>query len=139
MYHMQSCSEEDKTYIVDNLVAYNLTQVPSEQEELFLDLSRKAVNEDGKIIGGIIAKMYCWNCVYVDILWVSEESRGSGLGRTLLQDVEADARLNQATLIHLDTFDFQAKEFYEKLGYEVFGTLVDCPQGHTRYYLKKLL
>ncbi|MGF0032060.1 GNAT family N-acetyltransferase [Bariatricus sp. SGI.154] len=139
MYHVQSCSEEDKTYIVDNLVAYNLTKVPSEQEELLLDLSRKAVNEEGKIIGGIIAKMYCWNCVYVDSLWVSEESRGNGLGRTLLQDVEADARLNQATLIHLDTFDFQAKEFYEKLGYEVFGILEGCPKGHTRYYLKKSL
>lgn len=70
MYHMQSCGGEDKTYIVDHLVAYNLTHVPSEQEELFLDLSRKAVNEDGDIIGGIIAKMYCWNCVYVDTLWV---------------------------------------------------------------------
>lgn len=139
MYHMQSCSEEDKTYIVDHLVAYNLIQVPSEQKELFLDLSRKAVNEDDDIIGGIIAKMYCWNCVYVDTLWVSEESRGSGLGKGLLQEVEAAARSNRATLIHLDTFDFQAKEFYEKSGYEVFGVLKDCPKGHTRYYLKKAL
>lgn len=40
-------------------------------------------------------------------------------------------------LVHLDTFDFQAKDFYLKNGYEVFGVLEDCPKGHKRYYLKK--
>ena len=49
--------------------------------------------------------------------------------------------LNQkgAKLIHLDTFDFQAKEFYEKQGYIVFGILENCPEKHYRYYLKKVL
>ena len=37
----------------------------------------------------------------------------------------------------LKTFDFQAKEFYLKHGYEVFGVLEDCPADHQRYYLKK--
>jgi hypothetical protein len=39
----------------------------------------------------------------------------------------------------LDTFDFQARGFYERNGYELFGTLDDCPPGHKRYYLKKAL
>jgi hypothetical protein len=39
---------------------------------------------------------------------------------------------------HLDTFDWQAKEFYEHLGYEVFGILENCPRGHNRYYMKKV-
>ena len=42
-------------------------------------------------------------------------------------------------LIHLDTFDFQAKEFYKKQGYVVFGKLDDCPENHCRYFMKKLL
>ena len=42
-------------------------------------------------------------------------------------------------LIHLDTFDFQAKDFYIKHGYEVFGVLDECPKKHKRYYLKKLI
>ena len=47
--------------------------------------------------------------------------------------------LMKIRLIHLDTFDFQAKDFYLKHGYEVFGVLDDCPKGHKRYYMKKVL
>ena len=38
---------------------------------------------------------------------------------------------------YLDTFSFQARPMYEKLGYSVFGTLEDHPQGHTQWYMKK--
>jgi hypothetical protein len=41
--------------------------------------------------------------------------------------------------VFLDTHDFQALPFYQKLGYEIFGELEDFPPGHTRYYLKKRL
>ena len=56
-----------------------------------------------------------------------------------LEEVENDAKSKGAKLIHLDTFDFQAKEFYEKQGYIVFGILENCPEKHYRYYLKKVL
>ena len=59
------------------------------------------------------------------------------LGSLLLEEVENDAKSKGAKLIHLDTFDFQAKEFYEKQGYIVFGILENCPEKHYRYYLKK--
>ena len=65
--------------------------------------------------------------------------RGQGLGSILLGEVEREAMEKGCHLVHLDTFDFQAKEFYEKNGYSVFGTLEDCPKGHVRYYLKKSL
>ena len=47
------------------------------------------------------------------------------------------AKEGNCSLMHLDPFDFQAKEFYEKNGFEVFGILENCPPGHTRYYMKK--
>lgn len=83
--------------------------------------------------------MYCWNVVYVDILWVDTDYRSKGLGKSLLIELEKISKDKSVTLINLDTFDFQAKDFYVKQGYEVFGVLDDCPQGHTRYYLKKYL
>lgn len=83
--------------------------------------------------------MYCWNVVAIDIIWVDEQYRGQGLGSILLGDVEREAMEKGCHLVQLDTFDFQAKGFYEKNGYSVFGILEDCPKGHIRYYLKKTL
>ncbi|VYU00842.1 Uncharacterised protein [Clostridium tertium] len=40
-------------------------------------------------------------------------------------------------LIHLDTFDFQATDFYIKYGYKVFLVLDCSPMEHKRYYMKK--
>ena len=59
------------------------------------------------------------------------------MGEKLLKEVEKIAINQGCELIHLDTFDFQAKDFYLKYGYEIFGVLEDCPEGHCRYYLKK--
>ncbi|MEA3146360.1 MAG: hypothetical protein QOI53_1859, partial [Verrucomicrobiota bacterium] len=36
-------------------------------------------------------------------------------------------------------FDFQARGFYEKNGFHVFGTIENYPIGHERYYLIKRL
>ena len=58
--NIEICTKQDQDYLIDRLVEYNLSQVKSEQEENFIDLSMKVV-EDDKIIAGIIAKMYCWN------------------------------------------------------------------------------
>ena len=83
--------------------------------------------------------MYCWNVAYLDTLWVDEKYRSKGLGSKLLAKVESDTKEKGCYLIHLDTFDFQAKEFYEKRGYELFGVLEDCPKSHCRFYLKKMI
>jgi iron complex outermembrane receptor protein len=40
---------------------------------------------------------------------------------------------------YLDTFSFQAKPFYERCGYEVFGVLEDFPKGHQRFFMRKSL
>lgn len=84
MYQIHPCSEEDKKSIIGGLVAYNLACVPAVQEELFIDLSRKVVSDSGEIAGGIIARMYCWNCADVDALWVAKAHRRTGLGKKLL-------------------------------------------------------
>lgn len=75
--------------------------------------------------------------MHIDALWVNEKYQKRGLGSRLLKEVEAVAAENGCTLAHLSTFDFQAKDFYIKHGYEVFGTLENSPERHCRYYLKK--
>lgn len=139
MYDIINCTNNDADYICDRLVEYNLRQVEKTQKVDFVNINKKVVDENNIIIAGCIAKMYCWNIVYVDILWVDEQYRKHGLGTKLLNEIEKIAIEEKCNLIHLDTFDFQAKDFYIKQGYEVFGVLEDCPANHCRYYLKKKL
>ncbi len=138
--NLSVCDNADADYICDRLVEFNLSKVALRQDIAFESLNKKVTDDNGRIIGGIIARMYCWKVVYVDILWVDDSIRGQGIGTYLLNDLEKTAKDKGVTLIHLDTFDFQAKDFYLRNGYEVFGILDECPSGgHSRYYMKKYL
>lgn len=134
---IRESSGEESELIVDGLVEYNLSKVPLKQEAAFIWINRVVKDINGHIVAGINSKMYCWNCLYIDALWVEEKHRKEGLGLELLREVEQTAKEKGCYLIHLDTFDFQAKDFYIKYGYEIFGTLDECPQGHKRYFMKK--
>lgn len=138
-YKINDCMTYDEDYICDRLVDYNLSKVPAKQEVLFENINKKVVDENGNIIAGCIARMYCWNVMYIDILWVDKSYRNSGIGSNLLKYVEDIAKDKGGYMIHLDTFDFQAKEFYLKYGYEIFGELRNCPENHSRFYLQKKL
>ena len=58
-------------------------------------------------------------------------------GRRLLLEAEARAARRGCRGAWLGTFGFQARGFYEKQGYAVFGALQDCPPGHARFFLSK--
>lgn len=139
MYDIINCSGKDADYICDRLVEYNLRQVAKTQLIEFVSINKKIVDDENNIIAGCIAKMYCWRVIYIDILWVDDNYRKQGFGTKLLKEIEQVAEEEKCTLIHLDTFDFQAKDFYLRHGYELFGVLEDCPENHCRYYLKKKL
>jgi len=138
-YTIRESNGDEEKSVVDRLVDYNLSKVPLMQEMPNIWINRVVEDINGNIIAGINSRMYCWNCIHVDILWVKKEFRKYGLGSKLLNEVERIAKEKGCNLIHLDTFDFQAKDFYIKHGYEIFGTLDDCPKEHKRYYLKKHL
>ncbi len=131
-------AENEKNYIHDQIIEYNARCVPFTQKinPLFINYVAK---KSEKVIGGINACMYHWGIIFIDILWVDEAFRGTGIGSKLLKKVEEKAKENSCTLIHLDSFDFQAKDFYLKHEYEIFGVLENCPAGHKRYYFKKNL
>ena len=93
---------------------------------------------DQAIAGGVIGVIF-WDWFYIDLMWVKEELRGRGYGHRLLTQAEDEARRRGAKNVHLDTFSFQAPDFYKKHGYRVFGELKDYPRGHTRYFLTKQL
>lgn len=134
---IEACEKDTAHFIEDQLVDFNRKQLPFTQTPEFYTINRSALDENDNVLGGMIAIAYCWNILYVDILWVHEQSRGNGIGKLLLESVEAIAKEKGITMIHLDTFEFQAKDFYEKHGYQVFGVLEGYPNDIKRYYLKK--
>jgi GNAT superfamily N-acetyltransferase len=123
----------------ERIVEFNSSLVPFTQSEPFLHIAYGFKDERGEMLGGVTATMYCWRVLSIDVLWVSAKDRGKGFGSELLRAVEDEARRLGCRLSQLDTFDFQAKSFYVKHGYEIFGELDDCPPGHKRFYFKKVL
>lgn len=93
---------------------------------------------DQEIVGGVIGEIY-WDWLFIDLLWVKDELRGRGYGHRLLMHVEQEAQLRGAKNAYLDTFSFQAPDFYKQHGYQIFGVLEDFPPGHQRYFLTKQL
>jgi GNAT superfamily N-acetyltransferase len=129
----------DRQLIDKKLIEFNKANVPFQQVEDWVNFSHVLKDSSGSVIAGINATLYCWNILYIEVLYVDDVHRGKGYGRQLLEAVESKAKQLGGYMVHLDTFDWQAKEFYERLGYSVFGVLENCPRGHTRNYLKKLL
>jgi GNAT superfamily N-acetyltransferase len=93
---------------------------------------------DQAVVGGVIGEIH-WDWLFIHLLWVKEDLRGRGYGHRLLVLLEDEARNRGARNAHVDTFSFQAPDFYRQHGYQVFGALQDFPLGHQRYYLVKQL
>ena len=138
-YKITDCTDSDIDSIYSGLTESNCRKVPELQNGRYYEINKKIADENGRVIAGCTAEVNHWNALHIDALWVSEEYRKCGLGSGLLKEVEKIAAESGCTLAHLSTFDFQAKDFYIKQGYEVFGTLENCPEGHCRYYLKKVI
>ena len=68
--------------------------------------------------------------------WVDPEHRAQRLGTAMMGALEAEAMRRGCTRAALDTYSWQAIDFYLKLGFVQFGKL-DYPNGTSRYYLVK--
>lgn len=94
----------------------------------------------GCVIGGVSGCYSNYGWLWIGLLWVSAEIRGKGYGLKLMANIEDEARKNGCTNAYLNSFSFQAVDFYKKMGYRVFGELKDFPPGHSvRSLTKKLV
>ena len=128
-------SHEELAYLetsVDNF-NINLTGIPFEGE-----LAVLAYDEGGQLIGGVNG--FQWGDAFsVGYLWIEEQWRGQDIGTQVLRTIEDQAAERGCTQLYLDTYNFQAIGFYQKLGYEVVGTLENFPTPYKHYFLKKNL
>lgn len=125
-------NEGARQFIVDGVDNYNIaaTSVPGYFPVNFV--------LRGDVLGGVLGQLW-GGWLQVTYLWVAETARGAGHGARLMENAEAYARSRGAVWATLETYSFQARPFYERLGYEVFSTLDGYPPGHVKFFLRKAL
>jgi GNAT superfamily N-acetyltransferase len=95
-------------------------------------------NVRDEVMGGLLGSVW-GGWLHVTILWVDESVRGQRWATKLMDQAEAYAVERGCHSATLDTHSFQARPFYERRGYEVFGALDDYPKGHQKFFLRKKL
>jgi GNAT superfamily N-acetyltransferase len=124
---------EDTAFLNERLREYNVKCSEEDHHQPFAIYVR---DTDGGIAGGLLGGTY-WGWLHIDILWLREDLRGQGYGQRLIAAAEAEARARGCRHAHVDTHDFQAPGFYEKLGYTKCYVFEDLPPGHRRIFYKK--
>ncbi|MEK5214672.1 MULTISPECIES: GNAT family N-acetyltransferase [Psychrobacillus] len=129
-------NKTDKQYINEELYKFNLKYFPEDLRGRYEEINLYLKDDSGNVRGGILAEV-CWNWLEIHIFMIDEDIRKSGFGTKLLVEMEKIAREKECDFIKLDTLSFQALGFYEKNGYEVFGSLDNVGRDYKHYYLKK--
>jgi len=139
-YFLQKVTAPEISKIINKgLVDYNLSIIPIDIPERLIRFDFAAMNTEEKVIGGVLAVLGYWAGLEISCIWVDKDYQKLGIGSLLLKKAEDEAKKMGAYISLLDTFDFQAPDFYIKNGYEVCGTVEGFPKGHKRYYFKKEL
>ena len=127
--------ESRRKLIVAPLVEYNTSQAgPGNGRPLVIAMK----DEFEQIVGGLWGHTgYEW--LFTQLLVVPSSHRGTGVGTKLMSMAENEAISRGCVGAWLDTFEFQARGFYERIGYECFAELPNYPTGFSRYFLKKAL
>lgn len=133
--------EEFDKLISTHLHTYNRSKSEWIRENTEIKPSKKeyhnfGVYEDNKLIGGAVGVIrFGW--YFLEELWIDEKNRGKNIGTMLIEKIEKCAKENNALGVRMETWNFQARGFYEKQGYIVYATFEDCPPGTTDYFLRK--
>lgn len=126
--------EAVRATLYDRLLAFNAEKTG---DVSFAPLA-VTIEDDGRLVGGLWGETY-YGWLFVELVFVPERLRGEGLGARLLAEAENVARERGCRGVWLDSYAFQAPDFYRKQGYEVFGALPDYPKGEERVFLRKML
>ncbi len=126
---------EDGKFILERIHEFNFSKLNFSDDKYFSVFLR---NQENDIVGGVVTSVY-WSWLFIYLAWVDESLRGKGYGTKLINVAEKKAIELKCHSAWLDTISFQAKPFYEKLGYEIFGQLDNYPPGYNRFFLKKRL
>lgn len=126
--------ESIKQTILGGLRAFNRQNLP---DQISHKVACVVKDEQGTLCGGLFGEVYT-STLFVDYFWLDENKRCSGLGREIFAHTELEVLKMGVTDIYLDTFSFQARGFYIKLGFEEVGRYSGFPAaGIDKIFLQK--
>ena len=137
---VNQCADADMVHVIESNLLRDLQAASGVRD--YVPLAVAARSHDGRLLGGLIGSTsYGW--LLIKMLWVEEGVRSRGLGTLLMRRAEQEAVHRQCHAAWLDTSSARARQFYEKLGYRLFGRLANVaeekPAGHFRHFLCKRL
>jgi GNAT superfamily N-acetyltransferase len=125
----------DVQFLEDQIDEHNMVRTGRRD---FRPLALFVRDDQGDIVAGLSG--FTWaGWVEIKLVWVRADRRGQGHGRRLIEGAEAEARARGCAHAWLDSYTFQAPDFYQHLGYVVFGSLAAYPGQHRRVFLTKNL
>ena len=130
---LENMESEKAREIANQIRAYNRSkreEVESEPLNLYLE------DEKGNLMAGLVAETF-GNWLEIEYLFVKEELRGQGIGSKLLQQAESEAKNRNCRFAFVNTYQFQAPDFYISHGYKEVFTLQDYPYTGQRFYYQK--
>ena len=119
--------------IGDLIRVYNRSKREEAESE---PLNLYVEDEKGNLLAGLVAETF-GNWLEIEYLFVTEELRGQGIGSKLLEQAENEAKKRNCQFAFVNTYQFQAPDFYKRHGYKEVFTLQDYPYTGKRFYYQK--
>src|SRR5437016_134331 len=111
----ESASREEETLLFEGL---NADAVRIKGMEPIRSFALFIKDAEGRICGGATG-IFIYGCLYTDMLWIDESLRNQGWGTKLMQTAESMAKEKKCTFATVNTMDWEALPFYQKLGYQI--------------------
>lgn len=124
-------TSEEQKIIRDGIIGFNQSVI-NDKPNCF----NIFVKQNENIIGGAIIYQHK-DALYIDVLWCMEEYRRKGIGSKLIGMIEAEAQNKSIKKLFVDTYAFQAQEFYKKHGFKIIGCAPEYLLGHDRIFMRK--
>ena len=129
-------TESQKAQEIGDLIrSYNRSKREAAESE---PLNLYVEDDSGQVMAGLVAETF-GNWLEIEYLFVKEDLRGQGIGSQLLQQAESEAKNRNCRFAFVNTYQFQAPDFYKRHGYKEVLRLQDYPYTGQRHYYQKEL
>jgi ribosomal protein S18 acetylase RimI-like enzyme len=131
--HQQSLTPELKQLIYNGFRRHALAETGHDGLEEPVTFVAEV---EGEIVAAVVVRLF-WGALHIKYVWTHEDWRLKGLAKQLMEQALQFGRQAAAPFAFVETLSFQAREFYQRLGFELEYTRNGYAQGVAAHYLRK--